>query len=156
MLASLPDDRGINDRHHLRQMAVDQMIEKRFVRVLKISQVSMFVDVGLEGAELAVGAGRLLFDGLDRLGNEAVQLQARSLVARKGTPLVEQGDIEERGASVRDGDRAFYFVSRIHQRSSQSLSPRKIKSLERLNEGSAQLILAKSSSIFERPRKSRL
>src|SRR5471030_2091639 len=48
VFARFPDGRGVDDRQHLFQMRIHQVIEQRFVRVLDITQIDMFGNITFE------------------------------------------------------------------------------------------------------------
>lgn len=89
VFAGLADRRCVDDWHHLAQVRVQQAIEQRFVGVLDVAQVDMFVVVVFEILILAVGALDLFFDGFYRFGQQAVQVEVAAFIFGEGAAFVK-------------------------------------------------------------------
>ena len=110
LLARLAHGRGVDDRQHLGQVVVQQAIEQGFVGVLDVAQIDVLVHVVAKRHELAIGAFRLLFDGLDVLGQQAFQIEAAALLAGEGTALVEQRGLQQGRAGVGNVEGTFLII----------------------------------------------
>ncbi len=115
VFAGRADGRGIDNRHHLFEMIVEQAIEKGFVGVLNIAQVDVFIVIVFEILELTPGALSLLFDTLDRFRQQAVEVKFVALFKREGAAFIQQGKFQQDRASVGDVQRTLTFVLMFHE-----------------------------------------
>ncbi len=110
VFAGLADGRGVDDRHHLAQVRVQQSVEQGFVGVLDVAQVDVLVVIVLEILVLTVGAFHLFFDGFHRFRQQAVQVEVATFFLGESAAFVQQRKFQQNRAGVRDVERAFAFV----------------------------------------------
>ena len=83
-------------------MVADQAVEQRFVGILDIAQVDVFVDLGFKSLVLDPRAFGLFFNGFDHFRQQAQQVEAAALFHAEGAAFVEQRKFKQHGAGVRD------------------------------------------------------
>ncbi len=108
------DGWGVNNRHHLFKMVVQQAVEEGFVGVLDIAQINVFVVIVFEVLELLPGTLGLLFNGFDRFRQQAAQVKFISLFYRESASLIQQREFQQNRAGIRNIQRSFTFVFEFH------------------------------------------
>ena len=87
----LPHGGVVDDREQLGQVVGQETVVEHLVAVVELVEEDVLVQVGGKGAQLGVGAGGLLVQGLHGRGEAADQAQATALLEREGGTAVGQG-----------------------------------------------------------------
>ena len=102
LLAGIPHGRGVDDREHFLQMVFQQSVKQGFIVVLDRPQCDVAVEIVLAEFVLFVGPLSLLLDGFHMLWQQADQVEIHALPVGKGTALIQQRHLQQRGAGVGD------------------------------------------------------
>ena len=101
LLASEPDRRRIDDRHHLFDVAGQQRVEQGLVGILQAAQEDVFLHIAAELAKGVEPASDLVVERGDVGGQKAMQLERVALGLGESRALVEQRIVEELIAAER-------------------------------------------------------
>ena len=104
LLAGEADRRRVDDRHHLGQVVEQEPVEQRLVRVLKLAEVDVPLEVGRLSPVRLVGTGHLLLQRLLVRRQQAEQAEGTPFFRRERRPLVEQGAFEQQVPAERHLD----------------------------------------------------
>jgi hypothetical protein len=94
-LTGEPHRRGVDDRHHLREVVDDQSVEEDFVVVLDLPQEDVLGLVARERHECLVLTVHLILQGLDMRWQQAVETEFVALRFGEGGALVAERLVDQ-------------------------------------------------------------